>query len=686
MSKREPVSSVATRWTALPSGSRRLLLAVVLHQRALPVAWVDRITDDPEDVDRLLDEQLLSESKSGLFLADGVDATDIHGLASWSQRRRTHLQLAEVCRETPRWFEQAGEHFRAAGQDARAATCYLAAGELACRRHHHRIAMRCLTEGLRLIEPTAEEDEVVRSIQGLERCTRLSGKMQSTIALLQDWRTAPAWRDRPRVQIAAGLALASLLAGEGRNVESARERTRAAQVLIDLGQFCEGSTAALAAAETLTYSASYIAARRTARIAVQAAETSKDPELTARSTLLLGLILGMLGETEAGRSEIERCLEIAHREQLSGIAAEAYRLLGTVTEYASCYADEATAFATALTFCHRHKETETAGMCLGCISYSYLRAGDWKRSEKTAREVARDETLPDYSRSIAECVLGLLCAYRGDMRTAIKYLHLSLERTRSLGLLVMDFLNLFGLALVAEAKGRGADAAELYASILERWRATDDRHDAIPGLTGAVAFYADHGRRDEAAGAAEALATIASLTANPEAKGAAQLAAGEILCLDGFVEKGIESMRKALSTYDQRALSVEPIGARMRLARALLKHGSHGEAGDLLKECRTRARNLGARTLIVRLDAIQAGSPSRSASGPPTADPATWDLLSARQREVARHLVKGRTNKEMAGHLSVSVRTVDMHVAHILARLDCRTRAEAAARIGAALG
>lgn len=43
------------------------------------------------------------------------------------------------------------------------------------------------------------------------------------------------------------------------------------------------------------------------------------------------------------------------------------------------------------------------------------------------------------------------------------------------------------------------------------------------------------------------------------------------------------------------------------------------------------------------------------------------------------------TNKEIAARLGLSVRTVDMHVAHVLRRLDCRTRAEAAAKISAML-
>lgn len=40
-------------------------------------------------------------------------------------------------------------------------------------------------------------------------------------------------------------------------------------------------------------------------------------------------------------------------------------------------------------------------------------------------------------------------------------------------------------------------------------------------------------------------------------------------------------------------------------------------------------------------------------------------------------VAEGLTNKEIAHKLYLSARTVDMHVANILDRLDCRSRSEA---------
>ena len=47
-----------------------------------------------------------------------------------------------------------------------------------------------------------------------------------------------------------------------------------------------------------------------------------------------------------------------------------------------------------------------------------------------------------------------------------------------------------------------------------------------------------------------------------------------------------------------------------------------------------------------------------------------------------RLVASGRTNREIAGELVLSTRTVDMHVRNILGKLRCRTRTEAAAKAG----
>jgi len=68
-----------------------------------------------------------------------------------------------------------------------------------------------------------------------------------------------------------------------------------------------------------------------------------------------------------------------------------------------------------------------------------------------------------------------------------------------------------------------------------------------------------------------------------------------------------------------------------------------------------------------------------------TSTPLPMKALTSRQREVLRGIARGLTDKEIASELSLSPRTVEMHVARTLAALECANRAEAV-RKGAALG
>lgn len=52
--------------------------------------------------------------------------------------------------------------------------------------------------------------------------------------------------------------------------------------------------------------------------------------------------------------------------------------------------------------------------------------------------------------------------------------------------------------------------------------------------------------------------------------------------------------------------------------------------------------------------------------------------LSARQRDVARRLAEGKTNREIAGDLGIAVPTVKLHVHAILSAIGARNRTEAA--------
>jgi DNA-binding NarL/FixJ family response regulator len=50
--------------------------------------------------------------------------------------------------------------------------------------------------------------------------------------------------------------------------------------------------------------------------------------------------------------------------------------------------------------------------------------------------------------------------------------------------------------------------------------------------------------------------------------------------------------------------------------------------------------------------------------------------LTSRQREVLQLVAEGRSAKEIAGQLSISVKTVEFHKKHLMEELNLRTSAE----------
>jgi DNA-binding NarL/FixJ family response regulator len=63
---------------------------------------------------------------------------------------------------------------------------------------------------------------------------------------------------------------------------------------------------------------------------------------------------------------------------------------------------------------------------------------------------------------------------------------------------------------------------------------------------------------------------------------------------------------------------------------------------------------------------------------PPNRRGRTQNDLTAREREVADLVAQGRSNRAIAGELVLSERTVESHVASILAKLDLHSRTELA--------
>ena len=62
-------------------------------------------------------------------------------------------------------------------------------------------------------------------------------------------------------------------------------------------------------------------------------------------------------------------------------------------------------------------------------------------------------------------------------------------------------------------------------------------------------------------------------------------------------------------------------------------------------------------------------------------DDTAISVLSARERQVAALVAAGMTNRQIAGDLVVSEKTVESHLAHIFVKLDVSSRAAVATAV-----
>jgi len=113
-----------------------------------------------------------------------------------------------------------------------------------------------------------------------------------------------------------------------------------------------------------------------------------------------------------------------------------------------------------------------------------------------------------------------------------------------------------------------------------------------------------------------------------------------------------------------------------RLRFPLLEAEARELAGEI-EEARAIYRRCGAAYHVRRLD----GAAQRSAGA---GDTLAFADLSSREREIAMLAVRGRSNAEIASLLSISVKTVEKHLASTYAKLGVASRMQLVARVDAA--
>ena len=182
-----------------------------------------------------------------------------------------------------------------------------------------------------------------------------------------------------------------------------------------------------------------------------------------------------------------------------------------------------------------------------------------------------------------------------------------------------------------------------------------DAASATAHLTESLALRRELGERLGIAECLEGLATVAAGTGQPE-RAARLLGAAEALR---------EAIGAPLPPVDRPDHDDDDSATRAALGEAAF--AAAWAAGRALTVEQAVAEALGDPSLPPAAE--------RAAPVPPAAPGG----LSRREVEVLRLVAAGRSNREIAAELSVSVRTVERHITNLYGKIDARNRADATA-------
>jgi ATP/maltotriose-dependent transcriptional regulator MalT len=292
--------------------------------------------------------------------------------------------------------------------------------------------------------------------------------------------------------------------------------------------------------------------------------------------------------------------------------------------------------------------------------------------------LASPQTNPP-TRAIANGMLGLIHAYRGELKRARGLLLESFNQTQRFEIALMTVLNVWGLAYVGDVQGDAQSAAERCRFLLNHGAQIEDNHYAVPALRWAATFFATIRSSADARACANALSAIASTTGKPEALAALGHALGEVALLDGDPNLASEQFNQALVALSNLDLPFERAQTQLRAGVALIAAGQRALGIERLTDAYRAARKLKAAPLADRAarELAALGEKVDRRLGRKAARDLEQGGLSRRELEVLRLAALGRTNREIAQELFLSPRTVDMFLRNILSKLDCGSRIEA---------
>ena len=403
----------------------------------------------------------------------------------------------------------------------------------------------------------------------------------------------------------------------------------------------------------------------------------------------------------------------AHADHYFALAERAEQdLLGPTPEawLARLAADHGNLTA-ALTWFAERDASACAGLAAALRDYWY-ESGRWREGRRWLEPaVAQAAALPDRIAAKAFVASGYLAHYQGDDASALPLLERGLVVLRHLGDERAEAYAQYLLGIAAEDRGDYAAATELLAEAGRRLRSLGHAANAAfaEAHLGIVALGESDPARARVHGDAARMLAAEAGASGPDV---AVLLLGDVARDVGELATAAERYREYLELTAGRGGSEDLARAVAAVAVLAVERGQpEGAArlfgaGERLRETLGLALAQPERSVCERASARALGELGEERFGkaltegralapheallaveealglrPPVAEsnetaPAG---LSPRESEVLRLIATGRTNREIAQTLFLSVRTVERHVTNLYAKIGARGRADATA-------
>jgi len=427
-------------------------------------------------------------------------------------------------------------------------------------------------------------------------------------------------------------------------------------------------------------------------IAVARAVGHREAESIALNAL--GTAIGERGQIDAGVEHLRESLAIARAEGLPMEAAGAWSNTSDILNLAG-RTEEALAVAREGLEASNTSPWRTADWLRLAISDCSFQLGRWEEAETAIPAPSRRHTGGTFL--YWQTCRGQLALARGNLELAQESIDALREAT--VASTEPQFLGPYGV-LSSELARRAGDIDAARAAVDEALdRIEFCSEDLVLISAVAVAGLRVEGdagqlardRRDEDAqilvrSRADALLERARLAAEAElVVEAAQLATGEAEYARATGGEPGPLWAAAAERWDELLRPYPASYARWREAEALMEAADREGATRAATGSLESARKLGSAWLVDEIESLaararlQLGDQAPPVPATPAEEPEDPFGLTARERDVLALVAAGATNREIGERLHMAEKTASVHVSRILAKLNVRSRTEAAA-------